>query len=114
MSEGFLKRAVKKHFQSLGFKVNMGGIKLGNSEIDGEAHGNNQKIAIEIKTFNDDVVRGLGQLCETLAFGYDKAVLVTTIRKAKKIDHTVFKHYGWKLYGVNSKGKVHEIMKTNH
>ena len=88
----------------------MGRIKLGNSEIDGEATDQNgTKIAIEIKTYNDDVVRGLGQLCEALAFGYDKAFLVTTIRKAKKIDQTTFKHYGWKLIGVDSKGKIHEV-----
>lgn len=109
MSEAFLKRAIKKHFECLGYEVNMDRIKLGNSEIDGESHKDNERTAIEIKTHNDDIVRGLGQLGEALAFGYNKAVLVTTIRKAKKIDQTVFKHYGWKLIGVDSKETIHEI-----
>lgn len=98
LSEAFLKRAIKRYFEGLGFKVSLKRIRLGNSEIDGEATSQNgTKIALEIKSYNDDIVRGLGQLCEALAFGYDKAFLVTTIRKAKKIDQTTFKHYGWKL-----------------
>jgi hypothetical protein len=110
LSETFLKRAIKKHFEGLGFKVSIKRIKLGNSEIDGEATSQNgTKIAIEVKTYSDDVVRGLGQLCEALAFGYDKAFLVTTIRKAKKIDKATFKYFGLKLVGVDSKGKIHEI-----
>jgi len=108
MSEQFLKRAIKKHFEAQGFKVNMQRIRLGNTEIDGEALGpDGARIAIEIKTANDDLCRGLGQLAESMAFGYSKAVLVTTIRRAKKIDIKVFKYYGWHLYGIDSKGEIH-------
>ncbi len=110
MSETFLKRAVKKHFLGLSDKENMSRIKLGNSEIDGEAHASDgQKTAVEIKTATDDAVRGLGQLAEGIAYGYGKAVSAATIRKVKKIDQTIFKHFGWKLYGVDLKGKVHKI-----
>jgi len=37
----------------------------------------------------DDVVRGLDQLAEASAFGFNQVVLVTTLRKAKKIDKAV-------------------------
>jgi len=108
MSEQFLKRAIKKHFEAMGFKVNMERIRLGNTEIDGEALGpDGVRIAIEIKTAHDDISRGLGQLAESMAYRYSKAVLVTTIRRAKKVDLAVFKHYGWQLFGVDSKGDVH-------
>ena len=39
MSEAFLKRAVKKCFEALGYAVKMRRIRLGNTEIDGEALG---------------------------------------------------------------------------
>ena len=38
-------------------------IRLGNTEVDGEATGpDGQRIAIEIKTPRDDLARGIGQL----------------------------------------------------
>jgi len=109
MSEAFLKRAVKKHFKALGYAVRMRRIRLGNAEIDGEAFGSGDvRIAIEVKTVGDDLVRGLGQLAEASAFGYNQAVLVTTLKNAKKIDGAVFCHHGWTLLGVDAKGEVHE------
>jgi len=113
MSEAFLKRAVKKHFKASGHTVRMRRIRLGNAEIDGEALGvDGKRIAIEVKTMTDDVVRGLGQLAEASAFGYNQAVLVTTLRNVKKIDEAVFRHYGWTLLGVDAKGEVHEILRV--
>lgn len=53
-------------------------IKLGNTAIDGEVLGPDWKMVLEIKTPKDDVTRGLGQLAEALAFGYDRAALITT------------------------------------
>jgi len=107
MSERFLKWAVKRHYKALGYKVSLRRIRLGNSEIDGEAIGpDGEKIAIEIKTPGDDIVRGIGQLTEAIAFGYNKAVLVTTLRNAKKIDRTIFNHFNWALIGVDSKGNI--------
>jgi len=112
MSEAFLKRAVKRHFKALGYSVRMRRIRLGNAEIDGEALSvDGWRIAIEVKTITDDVVRGIGQLAEASAFGYNQVVLVTTLRNAKKIDEAVFRHYSWSLLGVDAKGEVHEILK---
>jgi len=38
------------------------------------------KMALEIKSGHDDIVRGLGQIAEAKAFGYDSVVLVTSMR----------------------------------
>ena len=106
MSERLLKWAIKRHYIALGYKVSMRRIRLGNAEIDGEAVGpTGERIAIEIKTPNDDIVRGIGQLTEALAFGYNKPVLVTTLN-AKKIDRTAFQKFGFTLLGVNSNGEA--------
>jgi hypothetical protein len=45
-------------------------------------------------------------LTEAKAFGYDKAALVTTLYKAKKINRAVFDKTGFILLGVDSKGNV--------
>jgi len=82
-------------------------IRLGNTEVDGEATGpQGDRIAIEIKTPRDDLARGIGQLAEALAFDYHKAVLVTTLRNAKKIDDRVFKKFDFLLIGIDSTGKI--------
>jgi len=110
LSEQFLKRAVKRHYKSLGYDVRIGRIRLGNTEIDGEAVGpDRQKIAIEVKTPSDDLARGLGQLGEALASGYDQAVLVTTLRRARQIGSPIFSTPGFTLLAVDSKGKVHAM-----
>ena len=68
MSERFLKWAVKRHYESLGYGVKISRIRLGNTEIDGEAaRSDGGKIAIEVKTLSDYLARGLGQLAEALA-----------------------------------------------
>jgi len=85
-------------------------IRLGNTEIDGEAWGlSGERIAIEIKTAGDDLCRGLGQLCEAQAYAYDQGVLVTTLRKARKVNIVVFQYFKWPLMGVDSKGEIHKI-----
>jgi len=110
LSERFLKWAVKRHYKALGYKVSMRRIRLGNTEIDGEATGpDGQRIAIEIKTPSDDLARGIGQLAEALAFGYYKAVLITTLRNTKTINDSVFKRFGFGLVGVDSRGNVHLV-----
>jgi len=110
MSEAFLKRSVKKYYRDLGYTVSMRRIRLGNTEVDGEALGpDGTRVAIEVKTAKDDLCRGLGQLSEATAFGYSGAVLVTTLRASRKIDLAVFRHHGWSLIGVDSKGTIHFI-----
>lgn len=82
----------------------MHSIRLGNVVIDGEVFGDGWKMAIELKTPRDDITRGIGQLAEALAYGYDKAALVTTLNKAKKINLKVFDKMGFLLLAVDSKG----------
>jgi len=114
LSEHFLKRAVKRYYKSLGCDVRIARIRLGNTEIDGEAVGlDGRKIAIEIKTPSDDLARGLGQLAEALASGYSQAVLVTTLSKAKRIESPVFKIPGFTLLAVDSKGNVHAMAQAD-
>ena len=64
MSERFLKWAIRRHFREKGLKVRMAGIRLGNTEIDGEVEGKGWKLALELKSSNDDLTRGLGQAAE--------------------------------------------------
>ena len=105
----WLKWKITKYFRNQGYQVSLRSIKLGNTAIDGEAIGHGQRIALEIKTPGDDVTRALGQLTEALAFGYDKSVLVTTLKKAKKIHRKVFHKTGFILLGVDSNGKVTKL-----
>ena len=80
--------------------------------IDGEVEGEGWKMALELKTPQDDITRGIGQLAEALAYGYDRVVLVTTLRTAKKIDHAVFDRLGIVLLGIDSKGEVQQVYPT--
>jgi len=113
LSERFLKWAVKRYYRSLGYEVRIARIRLGNTEIDGEAVASDGvRIAIEVKTPSDDLARGLGQLGEALASGYNQAVLVTTLRRAKQIGSPIFNIPGFTLLAVDSKGKVHAMAKA--
>jgi hypothetical protein len=85
---------------------------LGNVAIDGEVEGKGWKMALELKTPKDDVTRGIGQLAEALAYGYNQVALVTTLRTAKKIDPAVFDKLGIVLLGVDSKGIVSQVYPT--
>jgi hypothetical protein len=105
----WLRWIITRYYREKGYRVRICSIKLGNCAIDGEAIGNGLKIALEIKTPGDDVTRGLGQLTEALAFGYDKAVLVTTLNKAKRINRKVFDKNGFTLLGVDSKGRIKQV-----
>ena len=85
----------------------MRSIKLGNVAIDGEIEGKGWKMALELKTPKDDITRGVGQLAEALAYGYDQVALVTTLRNA--IDPAVFDRLGMVLLGIDSKGNVQQV-----
>jgi len=63
-----------------------GGAHDGNAAIDGEVVGQGWRMALEIKSTHDDIVRGLGQLAEALAHGYDSAALVTSLRNGQAIE----------------------------
>jgi hypothetical protein len=105
----WLEWHITRYFKNQGLQVRLRSIKLGNTAIDGEVIGNGYRIALEIKTPSDDVTRALGQLTEALAYGYDKAALVTTLNKAKKINCRVFSKMGFVLLAVDSKGNVEEF-----
>jgi hypothetical protein len=105
----WLKWAIARHFREKGLKVHLSSIRLGNVAIDGEVEGRGWKMALEIKTPGDDITRGIGQLAEALAYGYNQVALVTTLRTAKKIDPAVFDKLGLVLLGVDSKGIVQQV-----
>jgi hypothetical protein len=90
----------------------MRSIRLGNVAIDGEVQGKGWKMALELKTPRDDVTRGIGQLAEALAYGYNRVVMVTTLKAARDIDSKVFERLGLILLGVDSKGEVKQVYPT--
>jgi predicted RecB family endonuclease len=86
----------------------MKSVKVGNAMVDGVAIGpEGERIAIEVKSPRDDIVRGIGQCFEALAAGYTRAVLVTTLRVARRTRKSVFQKKGMKLVGVDAKARVH-------
>ena len=87
----------------------MRSIRLGNVAIDGEVEGKGWKMALELKTPRDDITRGIEQLAEALAYGYNQVALVTTLRSAKKLDSAVFDKLGLVLLGVDSKGTIQQV-----
>jgi len=74
----WLKWAISRHFRQKGLKVHLASIRLGNVATDGEVEGTGWKMALEIKTPGDDITRGIGQLAEAQAYGYNQVALVTT------------------------------------
>ena len=54
-NERWLRWVITKHFRDRGFYVNMKGVRVGNATVDGEVVGNNWKLALEIKRFEDIV-----------------------------------------------------------
>jgi len=80
----------------------------GNAMVDGAAIGpDGERVAIEIKSPRDDIVRGVGQCFEALSAGYSRAVLVTTPRVAKRLKKRVFQRRGMRLIGVDAKARIH-------
>ena len=108
-NEGWLRWAIAKHFREKGYVVNMKAVKVGNAAIDGEVVGNRWKLALEIKSGHDDVIRGLGQLHEALAHGYSSAALVVSLRHAKRLKPTAFRLHGIVVLGVDSKAHVSQV-----
>jgi predicted RecB family endonuclease len=86
----------------------MRAVRVGNAMVDGIAIGpEGERIAIEVKSPRDDIVRGVGQCYEALASGYSRVVLVTTLRVARKLKKRVFQRRGMRLIGVDAKARVH-------
>jgi len=66
-----------------------------------------ERIAIEVKSPRDDLVRGIGQCYEAVCAGYTRAILVTTLRVAKRLRKRVFQRRGIRLIGIDAKARVH-------
>ena len=70
-NERWLKWAVGRYYRSLGYKVSMKPAHAGNAMVDGVAvTPEGERIAIEVKSPSDDIIRGIGQCFEALAAGY--------------------------------------------
>jgi len=83
-------------------------VRAGNASVDGVAVGpEGERIAIEVKSPRDDIVRGIGQCYEALAAGYSRSVLVTTLRVARKLKKTIFQRRGMRLIGIDAKARIH-------
>ena len=107
-NERWLKWAIGRYYRSLGYKVSMKPARAGNAIVDGVAlSSEGERIAIEVKSPSDDIIRGVGQCAEALAGGYSRAVLVTTLRVAKKLRKQVFQRRSLKLLGVDEKARIH-------
>lgn len=55
----------------------------------------------------DDIIRVIGQCYEAVCAGYTRAVLVTTLRVAKKLRKRAFQRKGIRLMGIDAKARVH-------
>jgi hypothetical protein len=107
-NEAWLKWAIGRYYRSLGYKVSMKPARVGNAAVDGVALSpEGERIAIEVKSPSDDIIRGIGQCAEALAAGYSRAVLVTTLRVGKKLKKRVFQRRRFKLLGVDAKARIH-------
>jgi hypothetical protein len=107
-NERWLKWAIARYYRSLGCKVSMKPARAGNAMVDGVALSpEGERIAIEVKSPSDDIIRGIGQCAEALAGGYNRAVLVTTLRVAKRLRKRVFQRRNLKLIGVDARARIH-------
>ena len=87
----------------------MTGIRVGDAIVDGEVIGDKWRMALEIKSGHDDVIRGLGQLSAALAHGYSSAALVVSLRHAKMLNPVAFEKQNLVVLGVDSNAQVHQV-----
>jgi hypothetical protein len=107
-NERWPKWAITRYYRSLGYKVSMKPARVGNAFVDGIALSRDgERIAIEVKSPSDGIIRGVGQCFEALAAGHNRAVLVTTLRVAKKLRKRVFQRRGLKLIGIDARARIH-------
>ena len=111
-NEAWLKWAIARYYRSRGCKVSMKPARAGNAMVDGVAVSpDGERIAIEVKSSRDDPVRGIGQCYEAVCAGYSRAVLVTTLRVAKRLKKRAFQRRGIRLVGVDAKARVHRYQR---
>jgi predicted RecB family endonuclease len=106
-NERWLKWAIARYYRSHGYKVTMKPARAGNAMVDGVAIGQDgERIAIEVKSPHDDIVRGIGQCYEATCAGYTRALLVTSLRIARGLRKRAF-HGRLLLTGVDAKARIH-------
>ena len=76
--------------------------------MDAEVIGKGWRMALEIKSTRDDVVRGIGQCTEAIAKGYQTAALVTSLQRARHLNPRVF-HGRLVLLGIDAKRNIHQV-----
>jgi hypothetical protein len=108
----WLKWAVARHLRQRGYTVTSKSIRAGNAATDGEVVGGSWRLALELKSSGDDLIRGVDQLMEALCNGYSQGAMVTTMRRAKSIKPEVFDRTGLILLGVDSQANVHQVYPT--
>jgi hypothetical protein len=107
-NERWLKWAAARHYRSHGYKVYMKPVRAGNAVVDGFMIGpEGERVAIEVKSPRDDIIRGVGQCYEAVCNKYSGAVLVTTLRVAKRLRKRVFQRKGIRLIGVDARTRIH-------
>jgi hypothetical protein len=107
-NERWLRWAVGRYYRSHGYRVSMKPARAGNAIVDGVAVGpEGERIAIEVKSPRDDIIRGVGQCYEAVCAGYSRAVLVTTLRIAKRLRKRAFQRRNIRLVGVDAKARIH-------
>jgi predicted RecB family endonuclease len=83
-------------------------VRAGNAVVDGFMAGpDGERVAIEVKSPRDDIIRGVGQCYEAVCNKYNGAVLVTTLRVAKRLRKRVFQRKGIRLIGVDAGTRIH-------
>jgi hypothetical protein len=73
-----------------------------------EVVGHGWRMALEIKSTRDDIIRGIGQCTAALADGYQSAAIITSVQHAKRIKHEVF-HEHFVLLGIDAQGQVLQV-----
>jgi hypothetical protein len=107
-NERWLKWAIARYYRSIGYKVSMKPARAGNAMVDGVALSpEGERIAIEVKSPQDDIIRGISHCCEEVCAGYTRAVLVTTLKTAGKLRKRAFQRRDIRLIGVDAKARVH-------
>ncbi len=111
-NERWLRWAIARYYRLHGYKVSMKSARAGNAMIDGVAVSpDGERIAIEVKSPRDDIIRGVGQCFEAICAGYNRAVLVTTLRVARRLKKQAFQRRGIRLVGVDAKARVHRYQR---
>jgi len=107
VSTRFLTARITRYYRIKGYTVQRE-VKLGNCVVDLVATHprTGEKVAVEVKASGDDLIRGLGQLAEALAWGFDQVILVTGLKESQSVALKVFAYHSFGLAGIDSRGAL--------